>query len=326
MRTPEFRDLASIVDPYEYRDRLQLPKLILNSSGDQFFLPDSVKFYFGSLPGEKLIRYAPNTDHSLENSATSIFDTLYSLLGWYQSILLDQQRPQIDWHLEGDRLVANTTIAPQLARVWRASNPDARDFRKASIGEAWVNEVIQPESEGSYSVVLPQPQAGYAATYIEFVYQGISGLPVTYSTRIYITPDSLPFTLSDPLNDPKLAHYWERQLQLAVAGDGGDVSEQEFESYLPIPVFDQYVSNTAELGDMLNLDFVFNQSSAEIARRQCLATRLNIKSGELGWYSDVDLGYLGEDKVWAFYQFADAAMAHGFDWMASFVCFRMNRL
>lgn len=326
MRTPEFRDLATIIDPYEYRDRLGLPKLLLNSSGDQFFLPDSARFYYQDLPGEKLIRYAPNTDHSLENSVTSIYDTLYSLLGWYQSILLGQQRPQIDWQLSGNELVASASIAPQLARVWRASNPLARDFRKVTIGEAWVAEVIAPESDGRYRISLPQPEQGYAASYIEFVYQGLSGLPVTYSTRIFITPDTMPYQLDDPLYNPRLAHYWEQQLNIALSTDDGDISRAEFNSYLPVPVFDTYVSDTEQLNEILDLGFLYNQSSADFARRQCMATRLNVKSRQLGWYSDVDLGYLGNGKAWEFYQFADAVQAYGLSWMAGSICFKLNQL
>jgi len=41
----------------------------MNSTGDQFFLPDNSQFYFQDLPGEKYLRYVPNTDHSM-NSPT----------------------------------------------------------------------------------------------------------------------------------------------------------------------------------------------------------------------------------------------------------------
>jgi len=326
MRTPEFKDLATLIDPYEYRDRLSLPKLLLNSSGDQFFLPDSARFYYRDLPGEKLIRYAPNTDHSLENSVTSVYDSLYTLLGWYQSILLGQQRPQIDWHLDGNQLVASTSIAPQLARVWRASNPLARDFRKVTIGESWVSEPVAPDADGQYRVALPQPAQGYAASYIEFVYQGASGQPVTYSTRIFITPDSLPYVLNDPLYDPQPARYWQRQLDIARSTDNGEISRAQFESYLPLPVFDTYVADTDQLQSMLDPGFPFNRSSADFARRQCMATRLNVKNKQLGWYSDVDLGYLGSGKAWEFYQFADAVQPYGLSWMAGSICFKLNLL
>ena len=66
--TPEYDALMKIEEPYEYRDRLTMPKFIVNAAGDQYFLPDSSRFYFDDLKGEKYIRYVQNTDHSLQNS------------------------------------------------------------------------------------------------------------------------------------------------------------------------------------------------------------------------------------------------------------------
>ena len=53
MGTPQFRALMRIEEPYEYRERLTMPKFMVNASGDQFFLPDSSRFYFDELRGEK---------------------------------------------------------------------------------------------------------------------------------------------------------------------------------------------------------------------------------------------------------------------------------
>src|SRR5205085_6893116 len=44
--TPEYKALMKIEEPFEYRQRLTMPKFIINASGDQFFLPDSSQFYF----------------------------------------------------------------------------------------------------------------------------------------------------------------------------------------------------------------------------------------------------------------------------------------
>src|SRR5262249_2671825 len=49
--TPEYAELLRIVDPYSYRNRFTMPKFIMNAGGDQYFPPDSSKFYFGDLPG-----------------------------------------------------------------------------------------------------------------------------------------------------------------------------------------------------------------------------------------------------------------------------------
>ncbi len=44
--TPELAALLGIEDPFAYRDRLTLPKFMINSAGDQFFLPELVAFLF----------------------------------------------------------------------------------------------------------------------------------------------------------------------------------------------------------------------------------------------------------------------------------------
>src|SRR5262249_8144542 len=57
--TAKYKELMKLEDPYSYRERYTMPKLMLNSAGDQYFLPDSSRFYFDDLPGEKYLRYVP---------------------------------------------------------------------------------------------------------------------------------------------------------------------------------------------------------------------------------------------------------------------------
>jgi len=109
LRTPEGRELLQVIDPYAYRDRLTMPKFIINSSGDEFFPPNSAQFYLGDLAGETLVRYLPNTNHSGENGG---LDTaLLNLLAWYQRIIFDTPRPQIDWTFDADGSFRVTTSA-----------------------------------------------------------------------------------------------------------------------------------------------------------------------------------------------------------------------
>src|SRR3546814_3570930 len=82
MGTPEFESLMKIEEPFEYRDRLTMPKFLINSAGDQFFLPDSAQFYYDQLLGKKFLRCVPNSDHSLKNT-----DAVASLLVFYDAIL-----------------------------------------------------------------------------------------------------------------------------------------------------------------------------------------------------------------------------------------------
>jgi hypothetical protein len=90
--TAELGSLLEIEDPFAYRDRLIMPKFVINSAGDQYFLPDSSRFYFGALIGEKYLRYVPNTDHSLKGS-----DVRESVLAFYHAIVAGQPRPTFSW-------------------------------------------------------------------------------------------------------------------------------------------------------------------------------------------------------------------------------------
>src|SRR5260221_14575364 len=87
--TTEYRALMKIEEPYENRQRLTVPKFIINAAGDQFFLPDSSQFYFDKLPGVKYLRYVPNTDHSLRDS-----DAHETVLACYNAIVNQQRLPQ----------------------------------------------------------------------------------------------------------------------------------------------------------------------------------------------------------------------------------------
>ena len=92
--TPEWDELMDLVEPYEYRDRLTLPKYILNSTGDEFFLPDSWQFYWDDLVGEKHLRYVPNSNHSM--SDTDVIDSLDS---WYHSVVYNVPLPRYSWRV-----------------------------------------------------------------------------------------------------------------------------------------------------------------------------------------------------------------------------------
>src|SRR6266851_4652492 len=124
MGTPAFHALMRIEEPYEYRDRLTMPKFIVNAAGDQFFLPDSSQFYFDDLRGEKHLRYVPNANHSLDKT-----DALESVQAFYAAVVSGTPRPEIKWTFEPDGSIKVTAKErPQEVRLWQATNPTARNF------------------------------------------------------------------------------------------------------------------------------------------------------------------------------------------------------
>ena len=65
-KTPEAKRLWSMVDPYFYRSKLTMPKLILNGANDPYWTVDALNLYWNDLPGEKYICITPNAGHDLQ--------------------------------------------------------------------------------------------------------------------------------------------------------------------------------------------------------------------------------------------------------------------
>jgi len=186
--TPEMQQLQRIEDPYFYRERLTLPKLLMNACGDQFFLPDSSQFYFDQLSGAKYLRYIPNTDHSLRGS-----DAYETLGAWHWATVNNRQLPQLAWSRAQDGTVRVTSDAkPRQVRLWQANNPATRDFRLEVIGAAWWPTRLDAAPDGSFSAPAPTPSNGWSAYMVECTYDIGALVPIKLTTPVWVTPNSLP--------------------------------------------------------------------------------------------------------------------------------------
>lgn len=186
----QYRNLMKIVEPYEYRERLTMPKYIVNSTGDQFFLPDSSQFYFNDLKGEKYLRYVPNTDHGVTRRS----DAAESLAVYYQSILESWKRPEFAWTIGPDGTIeVKTKDKPAQVRLWSATNPNARDFRLEKIGPAYKSETLQESAPGIYTARPEKPAQGFTAYFVELTYPTPAGSNWKFTTGVKVTPDEYPF-------------------------------------------------------------------------------------------------------------------------------------
>ena len=187
--TPQNKALVKIEDPYEYRDRLTMPKMIVNSTGDQFFAPDSSQFYFADLKGEKYLRYVPNTNHGLDKS-----DAAISLGAFFDSIVANRPRPQYAWKFKADGSIeVRTKDKPTEVKLWQATNPKARDFRLEAIGPAYKSSPLTAVKDGVYVAQMPKPAQGFTAYFIELTFANSGKYPLKYTTAVRIAPDVLPF-------------------------------------------------------------------------------------------------------------------------------------
>lgn len=194
--TPQHKALMDIEDPYSYRDRLTMPKLIINATGDEFFLPDSSQFYYDDLKGEKHLRYVPNAKHSLDGT-----DAPLTLDAFYESVQKGTPRPRYSWKFEKDgSITVNTVTQPTEVKLWYATNPKARDFRVDIIGKAYKSETLQPVKPGVYVGKMAKPEAGFTAYFVEMTFPSGGKYPFKFTSGVRVTPDVYPFQMPPKQN------------------------------------------------------------------------------------------------------------------------------
>ncbi len=193
--TPEYQAVLRIEDPYNYRhrERLRIPKFMINAAGDEFFLPDNAQFYYHDLPEEKHLRYVPNAKHNLAGS-----DARESMTAFYQSILSGSPRPSFSWKKEKDgSLAVKVAGKPREVNLWQATNPEARDFRLDIIGKAYTSSPLKPEKNGLYLGRVNKPARGFTAFFVELVYDSGGKYPFKFTTEVSVVPDVLNYKFED---------------------------------------------------------------------------------------------------------------------------------
>lgn len=202
--TPENKALMDIEDPYYYRDRLQMPKFIMNGANDQFFVPDSSQFYWNDLEGPKWLRYVPNAGHGLDNSAIG------SVAAFFHAVAAGTPIPNYTFEFEDDGTIVvkllpagdGTIVKPTSVKLWQAYNPKARDVR-GSTAEYVASDVAESEPNVYRAAVAPK-ETGYVLYFVELVFPGpVPETPFTFTSGVLSAPKEPPFTYNPPANPPK---------------------------------------------------------------------------------------------------------------------------
>ncbi len=194
MGTAEFSSLMLIEDPLAYltcdacaiyKKRLSMPKYIISASGDDFFVPDSLKLYLDKLPGETAVRVVPNQAHYID---MKVVET--ALLAYYRTIVNHSPRPYLQEELNktGGLEKVLTRRRPLSVKLWEAENPEARDFRLAAKIKYSARELKGDcKAEGCfYPVVIAAPFKGWKASFVEVTFEQPQGEPLILTTATSI--------------------------------------------------------------------------------------------------------------------------------------------
>jgi PhoPQ-activated pathogenicity-related protein len=180
MDTPRGRQLRRIVDPFEYREQLDMPKLVLLGTNDPYWTADACSLYFDDLLGTKHIHYAANKGHGL---GLSILPTTMAFIG---HALEGKTLPKVTWKHNGEGELIVEWESDQARPVLWTAQSDNRDFRRSP----WSRQVL--DGDGRCVVKVPKPQKGWTAYYVELLHGNGEGLPFSTCTSIHVTPQSYP--------------------------------------------------------------------------------------------------------------------------------------
>ena len=187
--TEEFKVLMSYIEPFSFIDKFTMPKYIINAGSDEFFSTDSWRFYYDKLPGEKIIRYVPNKNHSLDGRYLT-----EDLVSYFYRVINDIEIPSLSWNLSDNKLIAELDYDGDYdVSVWTAKNDDGRDFRLWEEGELWEETSIGKLANNKYELNVSSNLKGYKATMIEFTIDPKSEFPLIISTGPFVFPEKYPF-------------------------------------------------------------------------------------------------------------------------------------
>lgn len=153
LSTTEGQILTTTVDPYFYRERFKMPKMIINGANDRYWVIDAAQFYFNDLPGEKYLMYVPNAGHSLQEGLPRVVN---NLTAFYLAVASKQPLAQIqaDVKRQGNKLLVTVTTKGKVegVQIWTAQS-STKDLRSSK----WTAQDAKPAGNGKYTAEIALP-------------------------------------------------------------------------------------------------------------------------------------------------------------------------
>lgn len=176
---PDGEKLWKMVDPYSYRDRVTIPKLLINGLNDRYWTVDALNLYWDDLKGPKSVVYLPNAGHDLSVNRDY---ALNGLGAFFRHCVGDRPWPKLSWEYgddgkDGLKLTVRSTPEPKSAKLWIARS-STRDFREST----WEPTPMTVNSSLSIGETT-RPEKGYIALVGDLQYE-LDGLDYHLSTQV----------------------------------------------------------------------------------------------------------------------------------------------
>jgi PhoPQ-activated pathogenicity-related protein len=182
VNTPDGQEIVTMVDPFSYREKLTMPKLIFNGTNDEYWPADAIKHYIYDIPGENYLHYVPNAGHGLGDQKQAI----QALSSFFAETLQNKKYPECSWNFEeiGQEIVVTIDASKEELTgilLWTCDSDD-RDFRD----NKFVSKAIDTEPSDQVSIQVNYPDSGFRAFYIDLLYPDPNGEVYSKSTRMFV--------------------------------------------------------------------------------------------------------------------------------------------
>jgi PhoPQ-activated pathogenicity-related protein len=217
--------LGEIMDVLNYKEYLKIPKMVVSSTGDEFFLVEDDQAWWGDLEGPTWRLMVKNAEHSM---ATGMLEILDSAAAFMSSVMNNAEIPQFNWTIESGSgmITLQTSQKPSKATVYSATTnayqtSGRRDFRlimgntaathchSLSISKVCLNSILWTGQDlahksldngiYTYQATKSLPgQSSYTAFFIELEFPGKSQSTHTFTTQVSVIPQQYPFDFGAP--------------------------------------------------------------------------------------------------------------------------------
>ena len=166
-------ELWKMMDPWTYRAKLTMPKLLVVGANDRYWSVDAMNLYWDDLVGVKHIHRAPNGGHGLDAGREN---ALRAIAVFFRHAAAGKTLPEFNWKpkvTESEVGIAMTpTGDPKAVRLWVARS-DSNDFRESE----WESQELTKQ-DGAFNGTAPKKGNQRVAVFgeAEYNYEGVNYL------------------------------------------------------------------------------------------------------------------------------------------------------
>lgn len=192
------KELVAMIDPYSYRDKYTMPKMLFFGTNDEYWTVDAVKNYVDGIPGKKYISYTTNAGHG-QGDMKAAYNALEA---FFRQTIDGMEYPKFDYKIKEGQGSATLSIKADKQHLeevilWEAESEN-KDFRKCK----FVPSEHGIAHTGKAKVVINYPKTGYKAFLVMAKYKHPNGNePYNITTRMFTADDDEVF---DEIFEPEI--------------------------------------------------------------------------------------------------------------------------